>query len=127
MKILIATDGESAALNAMDTAARLLPLSSAEVRLVSVLDPEARIGGNEDATSDLAKGCARLAEKGVTASTSERRGNFADEIVAEAEAWGADVVVMGSNHRGRIAHWFGASVSDRVSHRWKGAVLIVNS
>lgn len=127
MKVLITTDGHDAALHAMDSAAKLLPLTTADVRLLSVMDPEVRIGGNEDAADDLTRGCAHLAERGVIATPVQRRGHFADEILAEATAFGADVIVMGSHARGRLAHWFGGSVSESVSHRWKGAVLIVTS
>ena len=106
-------------------AIRILSLRAAEVRLLSVLDPEARIGANEDAANDLARGAAQLLEAGVKAEAVERRGHFAEEILAEAERWGADVIVVGSEGRRGLARWLGGSVSDDVIHGWRGAVLVV--
>jgi nucleotide-binding universal stress UspA family protein len=125
MKVLITTDGNEAAQHAIASAIRLLPLLTAEVRLVSVLDPEARIGANEDAAADLTRGAAQLLEAGVTAEAVERRGHFAEAILAEAERWGADVIVVGSEGRRGLARWLGGSVSDDVIHGWRGAVLVV--
>lgn len=127
MKVLIATDGHEAATHAIASALQLLPLDRAEVRVVSVLDPEERIGANDDAEDDLDHAQAQLAAGGVTASRVQRRGHFADEIVAEANEWGPDVLVMGSSSRGRIARWLAGSVSDAVIHQWRGPVLLVPS
>lgn len=125
MKVLIATDGEAAAVHAIRTAMRLLPLASMEIVVVSVLDPEERIGGNENCALDLEQAKAILAEQGLTARTVERRGHFADEILAEAKECAADLLVLGHTHRGRLARLVAGSVSDTVVHRWMGAVLLV--
>jgi nucleotide-binding universal stress UspA family protein len=125
MKVLITTDGAEAARHAIASATQLLRLDGAEVRVLSVTDPEARIGGNDDASDDLARGVAQLRDAGVRAEAAERRGHFAEAIVAEAEAWGADVIVVGAGIRRGIARWLAGSVSDDVIHGWRGAVLVV--
>ena len=125
MKVLITTDGDEAARHAIASATKLLRLDGATVRLLSVTDPEARIGGNEDASDDLARGVAQLRASGVRAEAVERRGHFAEAIVAEAESWEADVIVVGAGSRQGFARWLAGSVSDDVIHGWRGAVLVV--
>ncbi len=125
MKVVIATDGTPTSIHALTEAIRILPLRESEVYLVSVLDPELRIGANEHAHEEVAQGVAILEASGVKAVPVERRGPFAEEIVAEATAVGADVIVVGSAGRGGLAQFFLGSVSSEVIHAWKGAVLVV--
>lgn len=125
MKVVIATDGHESSLHAIRSAIRLLPLRSAEVWVVSVMDPEERIGANENADEDLTEAHAILAEAGIEAKSAMRRGHFAEQIVAEASALDADLIVVGSSARRPFMQWLSGSVSAEVIHRWKGAVLVV--
>ncbi|GEM_PF-1704262 len=125
MKILIATDGGAEAEHALKTACALFPMAGAEVVLVSVIDPELRVGSNEDAASDLAHAEALLAARGVAARSIVRRGAFGEEIAACARELSVDVVVLGSGSRGRIARWIGGSTVDVVLGAWTGATLVV--
>ncbi len=125
MKVIIATDGHAVSTHAIAEALRLLPLHAAEVTLVSVLDPEERIGGNENAARDLDRAAAQLAAGGVTAATLQRRGHPAEQIVQAATEIGADLIVVGASIKGRIARLLVGGVSTEVMRRWSGAVLVV--
>ncbi len=127
MKVLIATDGRAAAKHAIHEAIRLLALRDAEVFLVSVLDPEERIGGNEDAEQDLDDGIAILAAAGIDASKLLRRGHFAEQIVAQARELHADMIVVGSEAHSKLTQLLVGSVSSDVIKKWDGAVLVVRS
>lgn len=103
----------------------LLPLTSAEVIVVSVTDPEARIGANENASEDLARAEAILRGAGVASRGVTRRGDFAEEIVAVAREEHADLIVMGSTAHGAFVQWVTGGVSTEVIRRWRGAVMVV--
>jgi nucleotide-binding universal stress UspA family protein len=127
MKIVIATDGNEAATHALSEALRLLPMTSpdAHVTLVSVLDPEVRTGGNENAQQDLDLARAAVEKAGVRCSTSLRRGKFAEQIVAAGNELKADVIVLGTEKRSRLTRALLGSVAVEVMSNWSGAVLIV--
>jgi nucleotide-binding universal stress UspA family protein len=127
VKVLIATNGSAVAERALEEAARLLPLPSCEVVLVSVLDPTLRVGANEDANEDLARGVARLARHGVSARTVSRRGDFAAEIVATATAERADLLVLGYPPHSRLVEALTGSVTTEVLRNWRGAMLVIPS
>lgn len=127
MHVLIATDGKEAARHAMDEALRLLPLQQASVKvtLVSVLDAELRIGGNENAQQDLDEGRAFLEKSGVRAATALRTGKFADEIVRAGNELNADLIVLGTEKASRLTRALLGSVASDVMLKWSGAVMIV--
>lgn len=54
-----------------------------------------------------------------------RTGIAADEIVAEAKAWGADLVVTGTHGRTGFSHLVLGSVAESVLHHVPGSVLVV--
>jgi nucleotide-binding universal stress UspA family protein len=125
MKILIATDGLPAAAHAIHESTRLLASKGADILVVSVLDPELHTGGNLDAADDVAKGVAILGEHGIAARGEVLEGHYADAIVARAEAFGADVVVIGHERANRFVQLLLGSVSATVVRRFSGAVLVV--
>lgn len=127
MNIVIATDGDEAANHAIDEALRLLPLTTPEahVTLVSVIDPELRLGGNEDAEQDLEAGRARLMKAGARCATALRRGKFAEQILAAGHELKADVIVLGTEKKSRLTRALLGSVALDVMTKWPGAVLIV--
>jgi len=125
MKILFATDGLPAATHALKEGLRLLPLSSAEVVVVSVIDPEQRIGGNENAPDDLTVALALFEQAGLKATTLQLRGQPAEAIVEKARELGADLIVVGSNGRGRLGRVLIGSVSDEVVRHFERAVLVI--
>ena len=54
-------------------------------------------------------------------------GKAADEIVAEADAWGADLIVLGASRRGRFTSRLFGSVTLRVLQRAHCPVLVASS
>lgn len=127
MHVIIATDGKDAANHAMQEALRLLSLQAPDthVTLVSVLDPELRLGGNENAEEDLALGKAFLEKSGVRCATLLRRGKFAREIVAAGHELKADLLVLGSEKTSKLTRVLLGSVAADVMANWDGAVLVV--
>lgn len=109
----------------MRRALELLPLSRAEVWVVSVTDPEERIGANEDAQDDLARATQLLASAGVQSTALMRRGHFAEQIVEAARELSVDVIVVGSSGHGALYEWVTRGVTTEVIQRWRGAVLVV--
>jgi nucleotide-binding universal stress UspA family protein len=125
MKVLMATDGREAAEHAVRVACRVLDLRDGEITVVSVLDPEDRIGGNENAAVDLERSVTILRALGHSASCSLRRGHFVDEILRAAKEVEADVIVLGYEGDGRWIRWLEGSVLDGVLKGWTGSTLIV--
>jgi nucleotide-binding universal stress UspA family protein len=67
---------------------------------------------------------------GIAASGQLRNalvGQAADEIVAEAAAWGADLIVLGASRRGSFASRLFGSVTHRVLKRAHCPVLVASS
>lgn len=125
MRILIATDGLPSATHAIHASTRLLAAAGAEILVVSVLDPERHTGGNLDAETDVAEGLAIVRAQGLTATGEVLRGGYADAIVEKAEAFGADVIVVGAERSNRLVSLLFGSVSAEVMRRFAGAVLVV--
>jgi nucleotide-binding universal stress UspA family protein len=125
MKVLIATDGNADSNHTLSEAIRLLPLTTAEVTVLAVLDPEQRIGGNENAEQDVADALATLKAAGVQAQRLNRRGKPAEQIVAAAKELTSDLIVIGSAGRSKAAQLVMGSTTNAVLKAWPGAVLVV--
>jgi nucleotide-binding universal stress UspA family protein len=135
-KILVAVDGSQPSKWAVTAASRLADQLSARVRLVHVIDPEDRV--MENAVTAQQRDAAHQAEgmeiletsrAAFGASTSadaiQRIGNPAAEINQVADNWQADLIVMGSRGRGRLAHLVLGSVAEAVIRQSKCPVLTV--
>jgi nucleotide-binding universal stress UspA family protein len=141
MKILLATDGSPCSDAAVHEVARWQWLPQSEVRIITVEAPlePSRASGSErefmayvnqeqgqlakyllDATTYLAQNAPNL-----RVTSSLLKGFPQDAIVAEAERFGADVVVVGSNGYGPIQRFFLGSVSLDVAQHAPCSVLIV--
>ncbi len=104
----------------------------AERRLLHVLDPKriaadltSSVSAKEARDAMEARELARmidLAQDGETCTV--RIGTAADGILQEAEAWGADLVVMGTHGRTGLAHFLNGSVAETVVRLAKRPVLI---
>lgn len=142
MKILLAIDGSPCSDAAIKEVARLPCLLDSEVRVVTVdapVQPGLLGGGAASAFDEIVKqqrtesarrlldASSRLTKDapGLRVSTSLLEGLPKDAIVAEAERFGADLVVVGSHGYGPIRRFFLGSVSLFVAHNAPCSVLIV--
>lgn len=66
------------------------------------------------------------AAAGPEDETRMRMGGAVDVILAEAEAWRADLIIMGTHGRTGLAHFLNGSVAERVVRRAHCPVLITH-
>lgn len=140
MKVLIATDGSAISEAALREAARLLPLTTAEVHVACVANLMPMLAGYEPtavasalvidrelagAHLDGVKAVALLESLGVTATAHDREGDPATALLALGRELDADLIVVGSHGKNGFERLFFGSTSDAVAHHWGGAVLIV--
>ncbi len=144
MRILVAIDGSQYSDAAVvEVAQRPWPPQS-EARLIIVdapVEPSLVAGGVPTAFDEIVK--QRRAESyqhlrqavdsltqrapGLRVTSAQLEGSPKDTIVAEAERWGADLVVVGSHGYGPVRRFFLGSVSLYVAHHAPCSVEIVRS
>lgn len=142
MKILIAIDGSPCSDVVVAEVGSWPWHPQSEVRVVTVdapINPRLLSSGpatlfdevvkkqRAESSMRLRDTAALLAQKtpGLQVTTSLLEGWPQDAIVAEAERWGADLVVVGSHGYGPIRRFFLGSVSLYVAHHASCSVLIV--
>jgi len=136
--IVAAVDGSPSASGAVELAVAIA--SSCEAALVFVhvvrtldfvsddVEEDAYAVPHEPTESERAvldAAVARARESGVDATTSLRFGSIAEEIAAYADVCNADLIVVGTRGRGRVASAIFGSVSLAVLHKSKRPVVIV--
>lgn len=138
-KILVATDGGAPATRAVAVAVDLARRLGAQLGLVHVVD-ESRAFVPDLAVLDEVI-MAELRRKGLAAldraCTSIRStmkverflvdGDPGDAIIATARRWGADLIVIGSDSRGRLAHFLLGSTADAVIRKAPCPVVSVRA
>jgi len=132
VKILLPTDFSPSSEAAMRLAREHFP--EAERCLLHVLDPK-RIA-NELASPVSSKDERDAMEREIleqlraVARPDEaavvRVGTAVETILAQAEGWGADLIVMGTHGRTGVAHFMNGSVAERVVRLARGPVLITH-
>jgi nucleotide-binding universal stress UspA family protein len=135
--ILIATDGSTSALEAVEFGLDLAEEHGAEVTFLYVapaLDPSVAAFGIpaalphriDDVDYAALREAAEIATtRGIDVRTKVLTGLPADEIVAYADTIDADLIVVGSHGRGAIATAVLGSVSRGVLHEARRPVLVV--
>jgi len=140
-RILVATDGSPAAMEAVSVGVELAAEHGSEVMFVHVvplvdvvpatgLAPIAGAFLHELSDHDrtlLVEAAEVAAEHGIVATTVLLRGDTVDEIVAYADSHDVDLIVVGSRGRGAIAGALLGSVSQGLLGESKRPVLIVRS
>ena len=138
-RILVATDGGAPATRAVEVAVDLARRLGAQLGLVHVVD-ESRAFVPDLAVLDEVI-MAELRRKGLAALdrayTSIRStvkverflvdGDPGDAIIATARRWGADLIVIGSDSRGRLAHFLLGSTADAVIRKAPCPVVSVRA
>ena len=144
-RALVATDGSADADRAADFVSTSGLFESADLRVVSVIDPgmpwwtgNSTVDGGVAVEAytqmiDIARRHAdeaarrtakRLGTEHVTADAADRSGDVSSTILAEAAAWKADVVVVGTRGLGMVKRVLLGSVSRDVLHHAPMSVLI---
>lgn len=147
-RVLLGTDGSRDAQHAIDFLAASGLWRGATVRVASVIDlpttwwlgvaPMDAVAAAEPSTAaqveakrhgqEVAQTAAtRLVAEGYTADAVVREGDSAGTIVAEAIAWKADVIVVGTRGHGLLKRFLLGSTARNVLHHAPMSVLIVRS
>lgn len=141
LRILVPLDGSPLAERALDMStllaqraaardARFEPLvilfRAVDLSLWLDLDIEnARAQAMETTARYLEEQARPLWEAGITVETAVRLGNAAEEIVEQAMARQADLIVMSTHGRSGLAHWALGSVAERVVRSAPVPVLLI--
>ena len=125
-KILVAIDNSASAACAVQAAERFAAQVGGELLLLHVIDPISRvpaeaIGRFEPTLEQMQEtGNALLAQirerlsGDVPVTTQLLEGDVPQVIVSTAVAEGADLIVIGTDSRGRLAHFLLGSTADAV-------------
>lgn len=132
-RILVSIDGSNPSNRAIDEAVKLVALSQGRIRLVSIVPSlanayaagaysgfvplESQDAFEKETTELLGKAQADLKKRGVEAETkliSLEAGTdeIADAVLKEAEAWNADVIVLGTHGRRGVSRLLLGSVAE---------------
>lgn len=130
-KIVLGYDGSKSADRALVRAAEFADIGT-EITVISVVHPLAGKGGfaydpveEEEHAKDLEIARERLAALGRTGTFVTGHGDPAREIATEAHDSGADMIVVGSEHKGLLERLLFGSVSTDVVQRAEVDVLVV--
>ncbi len=140
-RILVATDGSATARQAVDEAIRFASEQKAQLRVIHIIDENVIYWSADGVILDsvfetlrrsgqaiLDEAVALAASAGVRAQTvlQETVGKRVPEvIIAEAIAWPADLLVVGSHGRSGVGHLLLGSVSQAVVRLAPVPVLLV--
>ena len=141
VKVLLATDGSEPAMRACRRLSSMLVAGRESVRLVTVLSytlypysgiPDEPLADEAEREQHEREEVHRitdesrrvLEESGFKVEIGHRFGNPTEEIVAEINEWGADLVVLGRRGVHGLERWIG-SVSEHVLHHSKVPMLLV--
>ena len=131
-RILIAHDGSEASQHALERVARFM--KEADVALVTVARPiyrDPRYTGYADPSDEeeqrevLHAARDALARTGIAATGFAAVGDPADEILATAKAFEAELIVVGARSLGTVGRLVLGSVSTKVMHESDCDVLVV--
>ena len=145
MRILLATDGSACSQVAVEEIARRPWPEESEVRIVAVVEPFVAVpaepwilpAGYSDEIDRAAREGARAAIDDATARLRARHGDTLrvtsdilvgspkQAILEDAEAWGADLIVLGSHGYRGLERFLLGSVSQAVATHAKCSVEIV--
>ncbi|MGB2666618.1 MAG: universal stress protein [Candidatus Acidiferrum sp.] len=142
MRVLLAIDDSETSEAATQMVIEQARPGKTEVRVLSVVRPptllvaRGMVGydhslGNTwemetDAAQTLVENIAsQLRAKGVTASSSVELGDPRAKILELAEAWHADLIVVGSDQRTRLAGYLSGGIPEAVARRAFCSVEIV--
>jgi nucleotide-binding universal stress UspA family protein len=124
MRILLCTDGSRYANNSLRFGALISGAHRSEVVVLSVAESSRDASRAERA---LAQARALLAEAGLpSVETRLRHGHAAEQILAEIDERGYDLVVVGGRGRRAVNRFVPGSTADRLARLSRIPVLIVH-
>ena len=130
-RILVAVDGSERAAFAVEAAGELAADTCADIVLVHVVHPEF-VHAPVDLRADYLRGAVSLLDacragmpQHLNVETLLPEGDAAEEIVKAAHSFGADLIVMGTHGRGRIAKALLGSVTHSVTRSAACPVMTV--
>ena len=134
-RVLVATDLSAAASATLSTAARYAELFDAQIRIVHVVEPAkfptvVPLSLDMSAFEERSRSeFERLVEAELSRVQADdrvvRRGRADEEIVEEAVAWRADLLVLGSHGKGWIDRLLIGSTTERLLNRLPTSLLVV--
>ena len=133
-KILLATDGSAASIAASQAIAQMNLPESAEVRVVSAVNPMTysleELGltgstGTDEAHRAIGNAVQVLSGLPVKLSAEVIAGSAARQIVARAKHWESDLIVLGTNERRGLSRLLFGSTSAAVANRAHCSVRII--
>ena len=133
-RILVCYDGSPESERALERVAEVSSAVPSEVTVVSVAEPiyaQAPYTGYADPAEEeahrrlLEEARRRLAGHGVACATVEPAGATVDAILEAAGQTGADLIVVGSRHRGLVRRLLSGSVSGKLVVEASSDVLVV--
>jgi nucleotide-binding universal stress UspA family protein len=119
-KILIAVDTEPVAVHAAETGVDLAQALGAEVAFVHVV-------GSELDAKKVATAIRQRLSPQSSALEFIQVGGSSEEIIKAAEAWGADLIVIGSHGRTGVQRVFFGSVAEAVMRHAPCPVVVVRA
>src|SRR6266536_520409 len=123
-KLLVPLDGSPEAATALPAARTLAAALGASMRVVRVV-PDQAIVATAEAATNLRAVERELAGDGIVVSSSVAYGDPAEQIVAEAERYHADFIVMATHGRTGLSRAVLGSVADGVlTHSHVPVVLV---
>jgi nucleotide-binding universal stress UspA family protein len=142
-KILVPIDGSATSARGLQEAIKLARLTGARLRLLHVVDELALATGLEAATmmtgdmmqllreggeKMLAKARARVEKAGIPVDTLLRdslAGRVCDQVVDQAKAWRADLIVLGTHGRRGVGRMLLGSDAEMIVRLASVPVLLV--
>jgi nucleotide-binding universal stress UspA family protein len=138
-RVLIAVDTSPIAAHAADVGIQLAHLLKAELAFVHVVDPAPMLGSEGAIPPDELVGLLERDAKGLLSTFRMqaglepppvefiRRGAPATEVVQVANEWHAEMIVIGTHGRGRVAQLLLGSVAQGVLRHASCPVVVVGS
>jgi nucleotide-binding universal stress UspA family protein len=136
LKILMGIDGSAfSLLAARYVAARPWP-NGTIVKLLSVEEPTIHLAERlsdepKTATRSMPEASTQaeaiLSRAGLSTTSDIVKGNPKEEIIRQAAAWGADLVVVGSHGRRAVKRWLLGSVSEAVARHAYCSVEVIRT
>jgi nucleotide-binding universal stress UspA family protein len=135
-KVLLCYDGTREGRKALRAGADVVISMKSQAHLLAIcqslvanaipegVTPELVNCDDERANALLQEGVQWLKDRGVSAQGSLEYGNAVDCIAKTAQRIGADLIVLGHRHRGRLARWWSQSDEESLLERVSCSILV---